>query len=284
MKILVFGGTNFFGRRLVELLKKDHEVTIVTRGNQPIPAGVHSIKGDRKDLASLENALGSQTFDLAYDQIGYVEAEAKTLIELLKDRCPRLVFTSSASVYGEIGGRSVSEKVVNPYLHEVTVGHKVEYAQGKIDCESTYLKHSPFQVVCVRFPFVLGLDDYTKRMHWHKKRIAGRLPLYAPNPQAIVPYVHAAEAAEFLKFIGLHPRFTGPINACSTNLLTLESVFSLISKVVGHEPILQEQFSQKDHSPYGIKKDVELNVTLARELGFRFSDLMSWLPKLLTDL
>ena len=38
MKILVLGGTRFFGKRAVEkLVDNGHEVTIATRGNTPAP-------------------------------------------------------------------------------------------------------------------------------------------------------------------------------------------------------------------------------------------------------
>ncbi|MBQ7839905.1 MAG: NAD-dependent epimerase/dehydratase family protein [Lachnospiraceae bacterium] len=60
MKILVIGGTRFFGIPMVnELLEKGHDVTIATRGKSPDGFGdrVKRIFLDRTDEASVKAAL-----------------------------------------------------------------------------------------------------------------------------------------------------------------------------------------------------------------------------------
>ena len=48
MRILLMGGTRFIGKPLVQqLLAAGHQLTLFTRGRQPIPAGVLHLSGDR---------------------------------------------------------------------------------------------------------------------------------------------------------------------------------------------------------------------------------------------
>ena len=57
MKILVLGGTKFFGIPMIQsLLKYNHDITIATRGHQPIPfeSKVKHIKIDRQNQEDLK--------------------------------------------------------------------------------------------------------------------------------------------------------------------------------------------------------------------------------------
>lgn len=50
MKILVIGGSYFFGRVFVMLAAKEHDVTVVNRGTCSVAElGAKQIKGDRKE-------------------------------------------------------------------------------------------------------------------------------------------------------------------------------------------------------------------------------------------
>lgn len=63
-RVLVLGGTRFFGKKLVELLfNSGYEVTILTRGNLENPFGnkVQHIVADRSYKEALRNGIG-ETF------------------------------------------------------------------------------------------------------------------------------------------------------------------------------------------------------------------------------
>mgnify|MGYP002321514553 FL=1 len=66
MKILVVGGTRFFGIHMVEeLLKNGHEVTIATRGNAKDDFGhkVQRLVLERTDASSMQEGLQNLHFD-----------------------------------------------------------------------------------------------------------------------------------------------------------------------------------------------------------------------------
>ena len=70
MKVLVLGGTRFFGIHLVdELLKSNCDVTIATRGLTSDSFGnkVKRIRLDRHDELSIINNLSDKYFDVIYD-------------------------------------------------------------------------------------------------------------------------------------------------------------------------------------------------------------------------
>ena len=63
MKILVIGGTRYFGRYTVEKLVRDgHDVTIASRGNASDDFGdtVKRVRLDRTDPDSVRKAIGGQ--------------------------------------------------------------------------------------------------------------------------------------------------------------------------------------------------------------------------------
>ena len=66
-KVLVLGGTRFFGRKLVELLLADgHDVTIVTRGKlaNPFVGKVKHLIVNRRDTEAFSKAVEGDYYDM----------------------------------------------------------------------------------------------------------------------------------------------------------------------------------------------------------------------------
>ena len=84
MKILVVGGTRYFGIPMVNtLLRNGHEITIATRGNSKpeFEGSVDYVAIDRMDSKSVKETLGGQHFDLIIDKIAYSSNDVKALLE-----------------------------------------------------------------------------------------------------------------------------------------------------------------------------------------------------------
>lgn len=100
MKILVIGGTKFFGIPMVNaLLESGHEVTIATRGQakDPFEDKVSRILLDHSDSESMKHALKGMHFDVAIDKIAYCSNDIKYTMEAVF--CDRLIYMSSTAVY-----------------------------------------------------------------------------------------------------------------------------------------------------------------------------------------
>lgn len=167
MKVLVLGGTRFFGIHLVdELLKSNCDITIATRGLTSDSFGnkVKRIILDRHDELSIINSLSGKYFDVIYDNLAYCSNDIEILLPHI--HCGKYIVTSSTSVYNPLKGdvkETDFDSITYPYIN--CKRNEVEYAEGKRLVEAAILqKFNDINYICVRFPFVIGKDDYTGRL------------------------------------------------------------------------------------------------------------------------
>ncbi|MDD1503941.1 NAD-dependent epimerase/dehydratase family protein [Lysinibacillus sp. CNPSo 3705] len=288
MNILVLGGTRFFGKKLVELfIQNGHSVTILTRGQSGNPFGtkVKQLIVNRDDADSLSQALSNTTWDIVYDNICYSPNEAHKICEILEGKTKKFVFTSTLSTY-EIDGIVKTEEDFNPYDYEVRMGNREDfsYGEGKRQAEAVLFKEATFPVVAVRFPIVMGENDYTRRLHFHVERVLQEQPISLPNIEAKMSFITDDEAAAFLYFAGITP-IEGPYNATAAGAISLKDLLGLIEETTGKSAKISlvgnDEMSQ---SPYGVPADWYMSTTKAEAAGFTFSHLHDWLPTLVKTL
>ena len=98
MKILVIGGTKYFGRHLVnDLVANGHQVTVFSRGNVALNfnGDVKHFSGDRKNRNDLEKVRSFEAFDVIFDQVCINPSEAKLMTDVFNGFVKRFIFTSS---------------------------------------------------------------------------------------------------------------------------------------------------------------------------------------------
>ena len=103
MKILVIGGTRYFGIHMVnKLLEQGHEVTIATRGKTPDSYGdkVERITIQRTNEESMREALQGKHFDVVIDKIAYCSNDIRYVMDYVD--CDKYIYMSSTSVYNPI--------------------------------------------------------------------------------------------------------------------------------------------------------------------------------------
>ncbi len=285
--ILVLGGTRFFGRKLVEkLIEEGHNVTIMTRGQSGNPFGdkVEHIVANRQDKEALANAVTDRIFDIVYDNICYSPNEAKQLCDVFNGKIKKLVFTSTLSTY-EANGTPHTEDDFNPYTYEIRMGNTNEftYGEGKRQAEAVFFKYAKFPVVAVRFPIVMGEDDYTKRLHFHVEHIIQEKPMGFVNMDAEMSFILASEAAAFLHFAGMQ-NIEGPYNATSHGTISLNNLIQLIEKKTNKRAKISLLDDVEKRSPYAIPESWYMLPTKAEKAGFQFTHLDSWLETLVENI
>ncbi len=58
LNLLVIGGSGFVSGTVVKTaVSQGHDVTVVTRGNKPLPDGIRAITADRKDRSAFKKAI-----------------------------------------------------------------------------------------------------------------------------------------------------------------------------------------------------------------------------------
>ena len=282
--ILVLGGTRFFGRKLVEMLIEDgNNVSIITRGQLGNPFGnkVEHILVDRLDKKELAKKVEGRFFDVVYDNICYSPNEAYDFCEVFNGKINKFIFTSSLSTYA-VDGEEKSETDFDPYSYEIRMGDRedFDYAEGKRQAEAVFFKYAKFHVVAVRFPIVMGEDDYTRRLHFHIERIANGEPIGFINLNAEMSFIQATEAAQFLKWAGFQD-IEGPINATANGKIELAQLIHLIEETTGESAKVSLAENDESPSPYAVPESWYMSNQRATETGFQFTNLDDWLKPLI---
>lgn len=279
MDILVLGGTRFFGVHLVErLLQAGHRVTIATRGRTEDPFGerVKRLKVERTDGEDMRKVFWGRCYDLVYDNLAYCPMDIKTALDAIS--CGRYIFTSSASVY-ELH-RDTRESDFSPEGKELVWCRReeVEYDEGKKGAESALVHAYPGQKAAfVRFPFVIGEDDYTDRLYFYVKNTILGIPMYVDNPDCRMSFIGSVDAGSFLAQLAA-AKLEGPVNACCKGTLSIREILTWVTAETGKNPVLCEEAAP---APYNGAEDYSLNTDKAEQAGIRFRDLHSWIFGLL---
>ncbi|WFB35826.1 NAD-dependent epimerase/dehydratase family protein [Kiritimatiellota bacterium B12222] len=102
-KALLIGGTGLLGRGITrEFLKAGWQVTLLSRGASSLPAdlvGCSQLIADRKQSASLQQALKGLQFDCIVDCAAYTREDAQIALDLLINITPHYWFISTDFVY-----------------------------------------------------------------------------------------------------------------------------------------------------------------------------------------
>lgn len=278
-KVLVIGGTRFFGKHLVEkLVQQGHDVTIATRGqhDNPFDERVHHTILDRTNSSELREAFEETVYDIVYDNICYTPKEAMELCAILNDHTTRLIFTSTMSVY-EADGVAKREEDFNAinYIYDLIPSQQHSYAEGKRQAEAVFEDYANFPVVAVRFPIVMGEDDYTSRLSYYVEHIEQGEAIEFVNLDAEMSFILADEAAEFLYWAGF-ANIEGPYNATANGKISMRKLIQTIEQVVDKEAIILE-----GTSPYSIPASWYMTNAKATEAGFTFTQLTDWLKPLI---
>ncbi|WP_298470596.1 NAD-dependent epimerase/dehydratase family protein [Psychrobacillus sp. FSL K6-4046] len=285
-KVLVLGGTRFFGVHLVEaLLNEGIEVTVATRGNTAhvFSKKVNHMVIDRSSLLADKEKLQSEKWDVVFDQICYASRDALDAVEVFNGHTKKYVLTSSKSVYE---GKELSkEEDFIPEKHSIVMGTKENftYAEGKRQAEAVFFQHAEFPVAAVRPPIVIGEHDYTNRLKYYVGKIMSGDEFHLVNSDAYIDFISEEEIGQFLAWIGLST-FTGAVNATSNGKIKLKDLVQLIEAEADKEARISLKPIEGEDSPYNLSKTWLMSNERAKSLGYSFQDLHDYLPKLLKKL
>jgi nucleoside-diphosphate-sugar epimerase len=285
MKVLVLGGTRFVGKRLVQLLaEQGHDVTVGSRGKTAVsfPDSVRRLKLDRASRNSMVTALQNSQWDIVYDQICFYADDAASAIESLAGKTGRYVLCSSAAVYTNPLDASEDAFDASNYSIRSVDRSGTSYAEGKRQAEAVIFQQASVPAAAVRFPIILGPDDYTKRLRLQVQRIASNEPVNIENTDAEISLISSVEAAAFLLWLSGVPH-TGPFNACSDDPVSLKTIVGFIEEATGKTAIVNRQPDTDSFSIFGKPVSATLNTSKAQRCGFRFQQTRDWLQALVRN-
>eukprot|EP00898_Chlorokybus_atmophyticus_P000515 jgi/Chlat1/1464/Chrsp12S02069 len=261
-KILMMGGTRFIGLYLARMLVEEgHEVTLFTRGKQPIAQqipddtdasfekysrSIKHLKGDRKDSAAVKDALSKNKFDIVYDING-----ANTIVPLSKlHNLPgakqkrqslslRRFLTLSTGVYLK------SDEM--PHFEVDAVDPKSRHV-GKLDTES-YLSSAGVTWTSVRPVYIYGPLNYNPVEEWFFHRIAAKRPIPVPNSGLQITQLgHVKDLARaFVLTLGNSKAYNQVYNISGDKYVTFSGIARACAEAAGAPPPELVHYNPKEY-------------------------------------
>ena len=132
MKILVIGGSYFYGRVFVMQAVKEHDITVLNRGTYSMEnLGVKQIKGDRR-REDLWKSI-TEDYDIIVDFCAYNSGDIAKVLNHIKGNIKQYILISTVDVYKRgIKGLKTEDTPFEQREFEEEVG---KYITGKVALE-----------------------------------------------------------------------------------------------------------------------------------------------------
>lgn len=280
MNILVIGGTRFFGIPMVnELLEQGHDITIATRGKTADPFGdkVRRIVIERTSEAGMKNVLGDMRYDVVIDKIAYCSNDIKYVMEAVD--CDKYIHMSSTAVY-EPKHINTVEAEFDGRAKELIWCDRSDFSYEEVKRQAEcalWQKYADRNWIAVRYPFVIGKDDYTKRLLYYVEHTMKSIPMNIDHLDHQMGYIHSEEAGKFMAFL-VDKDIRGAINGSSKGTISIREIIEYVEKKTGTKAVIDKT---GENAPYHGEPEYSINTEKAETLGFRFSTLQDWIYELL---
>ena len=129
----------------------------------------------------------------------------------------------------------------------------------------------------VRFPYVIGRDDYTDRLYFYVEHVVRQKPMYIDNMDAQMSFISVDDAGRLLAHLG-GDEIQGAVNGASRGTISPREILTYVYRRTGKEAFLDET---GDPAPYNGTPGYSINTERAGRTGFVFSNLKDWIYELL---
>lgn len=163
MKVLVIGGSYFYGRVFVMEAVKSHEVTVVNRGTYSMESlGARQLTGDRRDASWWKGV--QEDYDVIVDFCAYEAGDVECVLQNIRGRIGQYILISTVDVY---------ERGISGYKDEETAhesrqlpGEAGAYIAGKTALENelkAFCETSDMRYTILRPAILYGPYNYAPR-------------------------------------------------------------------------------------------------------------------------
>jgi nucleoside-diphosphate-sugar epimerase len=249
VRALLVGGAGFMGARSTRALRDaGHDVTVLTRGNRPVPEGVEALVADRRDPDDLSRALEHRSFDFTVDFVAYDAADVETLLCVPYASLGRYVMISTGQVYLVTVGAPVicrEEDSAAPLRPEPAPGTddhaSWSYGVGKRRAEGALLSLRASHGVrgtVLRLPVVQGEGDPSLRLWaWLERMLDGGPVLLPEGGGRLTRFLYAGDVAAALVRLIDGPAPREPVyNLAQPEVLPLREFLERVARAAGLEP------------------------------------------------
>ena len=243
VKILVMGGTRFVGKPLVaQLLSEGHDLTLFTRGKNPVPAGVEHLCGDRSTAEGLA-ALQGRSFDVIVDSSGRSLDDSRAVIERTGAPSHRFLYVSSAGVY--------ADSELWPLTEDSPTDPQSRHS-GKLDTEA-WLSAEKIPFTSFRPTYIVGAGNYNPVESWFFDRIVHGRPVPLPGDGTTITQLgHVNDLATAMALsLGVDAAANRVYNCSSVQGITFRGLVAAAARACGKDPASVEI---RSFDPSGLDK------------------------------
>ncbi len=258
LDILLLGGSGLIsGAAAATFLAAGHRVTVLSRGQRPLPAGVEALAADRSDRDALAGALQGRRFDFTADFLAFDAPDVEMLFHEPYASLGRYVMISTGQVY------LVTDRATPPWreadadrpvMPEPETGTRAHdnwvYGTGKRRAEATLraLRRSHgVRGVALRLPVVQGEADSSRRLWAYLERMLDGGPVLLPDGgQHPVRFVYVGDVAAALLAIAQGAPADAPeYNLAQPDEPMLRAFLERVAALAGVEPRFVDVPSQR---------------------------------------
>ncbi|MFO7941884.1 MAG: NAD-dependent epimerase/dehydratase family protein [Bacillota bacterium] len=268
MRVLVLGGTRFFGRATVErLIEHGHRVTVLSRGVTPLPFSpdaVRHLRCDRNERgAAAELLSGEPPFDVVFDNSAMTESAVREVLEGIRPPV-RYILTSSGAVYHRphetpmerLPGVAERPEEYDPFdflrplredrvpldskwLEREIAAEEPGYRRGKLEAERVLIemtRGNRTSPVILRPPQIEGPRDPTGRTEFFARRVRdGRgVILPADGAGGVFQKVFSEDLAELVvDAVECPEQIEGAYNVAREEIFTMERYLGGLALILG---------------------------------------------------
>lgn len=237
MKLLVIGGSYFYGRVFVMEAAKAHEITVWNRGTYSMEVfGARQIKGDRHErIAGCE-----EDYDAVIDFCAYAPGDVRDTFDLLTGNIGQYIFISTVDVYER--NPAVVKGEDTPLEERAVAGEAGAYIAGKTALERELAevcgaRGIPYTVL--RPAILYGPFNYAPRESAYIQMLVlnHALPRFT-DAQGRFQFVYVKDAAQaVLACLGNEKAYGQAYNLCQDEIITYEAFFDTLKRVAQPEDL-----------------------------------------------
>lgn len=289
MRILVIGGSYFYGRVFVMLTAAQHEITVVNRGTYSMGGlGAAQIQGDRRNPEVWQRLPGN--YDVVVDFCGYNAGDIRCVLDNIPGKPKQYIFISTVDVYRRgIGGYKSED---TPYEDRQLPGEAGAYIAGKVALEKELrqvCKEQGVDWTVLRPGILYGPYNYAPRESVYIQMMVQQQVLpRITDADGQFQLVYVKDAAEAIQKCLLNPQAYGKAyNICRREPETYDSLADMLQRAcegqVRELPVTVDQaMRQGIPLPFALRQsETELydNTKSCQELSMTYTSLEEGMGK-----
>lgn len=237
MKLLVIGGSYFYGRVFVMEAAAKHEITVWNRGTYSMKDfGVREVRADRHE----QPAVCGEDFDAVIDFCAYGAEDVLTTLEHLTGKIGQYILISTVDVYER--NPSVIKDEQTPLEERDIAGEAGAYIAGKVAAEralTSACKEKEIPYTVLRPAILYGPYNYAPRESVYIQMLLQNhaLPRFTDGDGRF-QFVYVKDAAlAILKCLGNEKAYGQAYNLCQDEIVTYENFFKMLRQAAQPEDL-----------------------------------------------